>query len=209
MINEEIIDKLNKTPEINPISVDDLKIALQKVKSIEPTFTQQLRKLADNLEYTRIKIYQSNIDFEDDKQYIDDRLFKIQSKLRDMANLVSDYEENVTIDDVIELLNDALEKDSEAIHNLATNRVSCNEELADHPTIQIGAKDNQYTVGIIGILNGIFGIAEDGYGAIAGDFEVICVNNHDVPDKARVGDKCAECGEKLQIGKLIRFMRIR
>lgn len=117
--------------------------------------------------------------------------------------------ENVTIDEVISLLNDALEKDSEAIHNLATTRISCNDVLADHPTIQVGKFDGEYKVGMIGILNGIFGTTEDGYGAIAGDFTVVCPNGHDVPDKASVRDNCLVCNGKLEIGKLIKFRRIR
>ena len=117
--------------------------------------------------------------------------------------------ENITIDEVISLLNDALEKDPEAIHNLVTTRITCNAILADHPTIQVGKFDNEYKVGIIGIFNGIFGIADDGFGAIAGDFTVICPNGHEVPDKASVRDNCPVCNEKLEIGKLIKFRRIR
>ena len=117
--------------------------------------------------------------------------------------------ENVTIDEVISLLNNALEKDPEAINNLVTTRIACNDILANHPTIQVGKFDNEYKVGIIGIFNGIFGTAEDGYGAIAGDFTVVCPNGHEVPDKASVGDNCSVCNEKLEIGKLIKFRRIR
>lgn len=117
--------------------------------------------------------------------------------------------ESVTIDDAIELLNDALNKDPMAMWALATTRVTCNEVLADHPTIQVGKYSDDYKVGLIGILNGIFGAADDGYGAIAGDFEVICVNGHEVPDKATIRDKCVICDEALKLGKLIGFKRIR
>lgn len=117
--------------------------------------------------------------------------------------------ESVAVDDVIELLNDAFAKDPEAMCNLVIARVACNDGLADHPTIQVGKYGEEYKVGIIGILNGIFGTADDGYGAIAGDFEVVCPNGHDVPEKATVRDKCAECGEKLRTGKLTGFRRIR
>ena len=117
--------------------------------------------------------------------------------------------QNVTINEVIELLNGAFEMDSEAMSNLANTRVTCNDVLADHPTIQVGMFDGEYKVGLIGILNGIFGMEDDGCGAIAGDFDVICPNGHEVPDKATVRDNCAICDEKLKTGKLIGFRRIR
>lgn len=117
--------------------------------------------------------------------------------------------DSVTIDDVIELLNGAIEMDSEAINNLVKSRVTCNELLADHPTIQAGKFGDEYKVGLIGILNGIFGSADDGWGAIAGDFDVICPDGHTVPCGAKVRDKCAVCGVSFEVGKLISFRRIR
>lgn len=120
--------------------------------------------------------------------------------------------QTVSIDEVIALLNDAFEKDPEAIHELVTTRVPCNEAMADHPTIQVGVNwkgTSKYVVGVIGILNGIFGTADDGYGAIAGDFDVICPNGHEVPDEATARDNCATCGENLRVGKLVGFRRIR
>lgn len=74
--------------------------------------------------------------------------------------------DSVTINDVVELLNDAFEKDSGAMDALCNTRVVCNKELANHPTIQVGKYGDEYKVGLIGILNGIFGTAEDGWGAI-------------------------------------------
>ena len=114
----------------------------------------------------------------------------------------------VTIDDVVELLNDAVDKDPEAIYKLAVNRVPCNAMLADHPTIQVGKFGDEYKVGLIGILNGIFGIADDGFGAIAGDFEVVCPNGHDTPEKTKIGEQCLECGDHV-VSKLTGFKRIR
>lgn len=79
---------------------------------------------------------------------------------------------NVTIDEVLDLLNEACMLDLEAMNALVNARVDCNKELADHPTIQVRAfKDEGFQVGLIGILNGIFGISEDGVGAIAGMFD--------------------------------------
>lgn len=116
--------------------------------------------------------------------------------------------DSVTIDDVIELLNDAFTKDPEAMNDLALSRVTCNEVLADHPTIQVGKFGNEYKVGIIGILNGIFGMADDGFGAIAGDFDISCPNGHDLPVKRKLSDVCPEC-QSLVETKLTGFKRIR
>jgi hypothetical protein len=52
-----------------------------------------LKELADTIENTRIKIYSGHIDLEDDKQEVDDKLFSIQSKLRDVAETIKYYEE--------------------------------------------------------------------------------------------------------------------
>jgi hypothetical protein len=50
--------------------------------------------------------------------------------------------------------------------NLIDARVTCNEALADHPTIQVGQQDGSYQVGLLGILNGLFGINDAGWGPI-------------------------------------------
>lgn len=74
---------------------------------------------------------------------------------------------SVTVEDAIILLNEALAADQEAINALYRSKVSCNETLANHPTIQIGVRpDNNYVVGLLGIMNGLFGIDDKGYGAI-------------------------------------------
>ena len=117
--------------------------------------------------------------------------------------------ESVTIEDVIALLNDACEKDLDAMDALAKARVACNDALAAHPTIQVGKLGgDEYKVGIIGILNGIFGTADDGYGAIAGTFDILCPNGHELPEKFSTIDKCPECGS-LVASKLTGFLRIR
>lgn len=43
--------------------------------------------------------------------------------------------------------------------------------LAGHPTIQVNKIARGYSVGLIGILNGIFGATEYGFGAIAGVYD--------------------------------------
>lgn len=73
-----------------------------------------------------------------------------------------------SVDAAITLLNDLLERDPEALHTLMETRVPCNDALADHPTVQVGTReDGTAEVGILGILNGMFGVDSRGRGAIA------------------------------------------
>lgn len=86
--------------------------------------------------------------------------------------------EFVSINEVIQFLNELLLIDSEAINKLLTIRVSCNKNLADHETVQVfkaplkvkpACADEPKTipvVGILGILNGMFGINSDKFGPI-------------------------------------------
>ena len=97
------------------------------------------------------------------------------------GNWVSHYDVKKELniaDRIIKLMNEALRLDQEAISALALNRVTCNEQLADHPSIQCGSlprpkagEDIQgntgTTVGLVGILNGIAGVDNDSNGFIA------------------------------------------
>ena len=55
----------------------------------------------------------------------------------------------------LEILNDALIRDADAITALVTARVPCNDRLARHPSIRIGEYDGVFRVGVLGLLNGI------------------------------------------------------
>jgi hypothetical protein len=78
---------------------------------------------------------------------------------------------SVTVDDVLVLLNVTHAADPKAMDALVKARVSCNEELANHPTVQVGLRNGSYSIGILGILNGLFGIDGKGYGAIAANYD--------------------------------------
>ena len=73
------------------------------------------------------------------------------------------------ISQAVKVLNEAIESDPIAMNQLINSRVMCNAALADHPSIQVG-KDTRYTevwwVGLLGIINGIFGVDENGWGFI-------------------------------------------
>jgi hypothetical protein len=56
-------------------------------------------------------------------------------------------------------LNRAFQDDPSAIHALLCNRVPCNDQLVDHPTVQVESNEllgkTSYTVGALGVLNGV------------------------------------------------------
>jgi len=80
--------------------------------------------------------------------------------------------ESVTLDETIAYLNRLLMLDREAIRALIETRVVCNESLADHPSVQVMlAEDGGYLVGLLGILNGLFGTFPDGWGSIVAIFD--------------------------------------
>lgn len=62
----------------------------------------------------------------------------------------------------VEVLNEALERDPEAITQLVNMRVDCNDELAAHPTIQTGFYEGVHRVGVLGLLNGALGTSPSG-----------------------------------------------
>ena len=75
--------------------------------------------------------------------------------------------ENVSLEKVVEFLNDALEKDRTAISKLVNDRVDCNDELAEHDTIQVKCYEGEQSVGLLGLINGLFGKNEKGWGYLS------------------------------------------
>jgi len=63
---------------------------------------------------------------------------------------------------VVDFLNELLRMDKYAMTDLVSERISVNKELAHHPTVQVQelVKGIQ-EVGLLGILNGMFGIEDD------------------------------------------------
>lgn len=72
---------------------------------------------------------------------------------------------------VVEFLNELLKLDRPAVAALIANRVPCNEELANHPSVQVAAQHGGYHVGMLGVLNGLCGAGADRYGLIEAVFE--------------------------------------
>jgi len=82
--------------------------------------------------------------------------------------------DTVSVDEIIDFLNELLVLDRDAIQELTVTHVPCNEYLATHATVQVQIcvnENNKYWVGMLGILNGLFGIRDDGYGQIVAVFD--------------------------------------
>lgn len=62
----------------------------------------------------------------------------------------------------VQLLNEALDRDPNAITQLVNLRVNCNEQLASQPKIQATLTDDGYRIGILGLLNGILATSSVG-----------------------------------------------
>lgn len=92
---------------------------------------------------------------------------------------------------VVDYLNGLIRCDQKAMQDLLRRRVPCNVKLACHPTCQcIANKDGtDATVGMLGVLNGLFGIDPDGWGPIAAVIEddgslsgFICTPGNKLPE---------------------------
>lgn len=80
----------------------------------------------------------------------------------------------------VNVLNEALRRDPSAIQALFAHRVPCNSALAQDPTIQVaqegeavpgGRSHSSWSLGMMGLLNGLFGIDERGWGHICGRWD--------------------------------------
>ena len=79
--------------------------------------------------------------------------------------------EHITVDQTLALLNELLALDPSVAHALVERRWACNKAVADHPTIQVTQDQYGTHVGLLGILNGIFGADEEGWGPICAVFD--------------------------------------
>ena len=69
--------------------------------------------------------------------------------------------------DFCDYLNELFKADPSAIAVLATNRVPCNQALADHPTCKCVAQHQGHHVGLLDIINGFLASRDpDGAGQI-------------------------------------------
>lgn len=80
-----------------------------------------------------------------------------------------DHEGTVLAHAIVGLLNEMLTLDPVATAALINARVPCNDALANHSTIQAGPVEGspQNVVGILGLLNGLCGVDDRGWGVVA------------------------------------------
>ncbi len=65
----------------------------------------------------------------------------------------------ITTQDIVNILNELIDCDKEAIEKLLNFRVGCNEVLSNHKTCQVKINDDfTYGVGLLGIINAIVGM---------------------------------------------------
>ena len=80
------------------------------------------------------------------------------------------WKRTIEVNEVVDLLNEILELDPEAVNALFRVRSSCNKALAEHETVQVlGMGEGEkafYAVGFLGILGGMFGKDERGWSHI-------------------------------------------
>jgi hypothetical protein len=98
---------------------------------------------------------------------------------------LAEWQASIDADLAIELLNEFLARDPAAISGLFRHRVRCNSELAVCPGVQVGhgpcaAEERfgetglaagQFNVGILGVLNGLFGADDRGLGLITACYD--------------------------------------
>jgi hypothetical protein len=83
--------------------------------------------------------------------------------------------EAISVNAVLELLNEAFKIDPEFMQQLVTTRFPCNKAMADHPTIQVhcygDASIEEPKAGFLGLINGMIGVDENISGPIAANFD--------------------------------------
>jgi hypothetical protein len=69
-------------------------------------------------------------------------------------------ENKITLKYTIDFLNSLIKIDQVGMTELFNSRVNCNKDMAYHETVQVIAKDDEFKFGILGIINGLFGVDE-------------------------------------------------
>jgi hypothetical protein len=136
---------------------------------------------------------------------------------RERSDMIEEPAQFLFAKQAVDVLNRALSEDPEAMRRLMSEAyVPCNRALADDPTIQVhtekvevgGALGDFFSVGALGLINGIIGI-KNGHGYVAACFNVKCGVHGELmkhKDK-KVNDTCGVegCVEPLILGSLVKF----
>ena len=116
-----------------------------------------------------------------------------------------------TLDDVIAALNRMVAADPITLRAMIEERLVCNTALRDDPDCQVVQdEDGQNSVGLLGILNGLFPSFTDGpragWGRIAARYDTVCGTcGSPQPDGVGEGDPCTNCSGIVVLGPLLGF----
>lgn len=76
---------------------------------------------------------------------------------------------SLAIEATVKVLNDLLRNDPEAMRSLVNFRVRVGKKTAEHPTIEVeGEEPGDFSLGIIGLLNGCLRTKEGEFGPVVG-----------------------------------------
>jgi hypothetical protein len=65
--------------------------------------------------------------------------------------------QKISVDQVVDTLNELIELDRQAMYQFIKFRVECNDKLVNHPSVQVSQNMGlEYDVGLIGIINALF-----------------------------------------------------
>lgn len=70
--------------------------------------------------------------------------------------------EFVSAGHAVRFLNELARLDPVAMLALVGQRVPCNQAIVDHPTVQVTDHAGHPEVGLLGVLNGLFGVFDEG-----------------------------------------------
>lgn len=113
----------------------------------------------------------------------------------------------------VRVLNEALDADGSAVRALFAHWVMVNRALANHKTIQADTTlDGGCRVRLLGVINGIVGVKENGSGYVAAVCDVTC-RQHGTTGGGEgcvVGEPCEVegCSERLELGSIRKFIAI-
>lgn len=77
---------------------------------------------------------------------------------------------SITPQDACNLLNEFFKLDPKSAMALTLHHEKCNQKIIDHPSIIVAEHKNGAGIGLLGIINGMFGVRKDGMGPICGEF---------------------------------------